>query len=55
MTDLLVYGVKIYKVKYIKLTSTLIVSDTSCPLITGSTDILGVIGGTEKEHVHKTI
>ena len=34
-----------------KLTSTLIVSDTNCcPLITGSTDILGVIGGTESEH-----
>ena len=34
-----------------KLTSTLIVSDTNCcPLITGSTDILGVIGGTKSEH-----
>ena len=38
-------------VKVRKLTSTMIVSDTNCrSLITGSTDILGVIGGTESEH-----
>ena len=38
-----------------KLTSTLIVSDTCCPLIIDSTDILGMIEGTEREHVHEII
>ena len=43
--------------EYIKLTLILIVSDTLCPLITGITDTLGVIGGTEsvRMHVHEAI